>query len=312
MAVKITLLGDMMLGRSFDEIDPLSLIGHHTSHEVWSQHVQEIMADTLLIGNLETSITDSKDKYPDKAFNFKISPTIFPHLLPQGIGGMAVNLANNHVFDYKDQGLRDTLDTLNKLGIAHVGAGLTKDEARKPTIFKYNDFTIGLIGIADHPLEWVDKINYLDIENGTPETWQSQLDIVEATAAAVDIVIVYLHYGPNWRRNPTPKFEMFNRLLIDSGATIVVGTSPHHLQKVESYKHGIIFYSLGDAIDDYAINDEYRNDLTVITQLQFTHVDSKITLDVEMWPAKIHNMSLDLLNADTSEYNLVRTMLGLK
>ncbi len=47
-----------------------------------------------------------------------------------------VNLANNHVLDYRQKGLLDTVAALDRAGIEHVGAGRDAASARRPVIFE--------------------------------------------------------------------------------------------------------------------------------------------------------------------------------
>lgn len=298
----ITFTGDMMLGRTFDK-NPIY---------PWSQGVLEILNNTLLCTNLETTITTATEKYPDKTFNFKVAPSNFEKLLPTSNTPMVVNLANNHILDYKEIGLIETVETLDKLGIAHTGAGRSLEEAEQPVIVKYNGLSVGMLGFADHYVEWAATknkpgINFVDIKSFG---WERALKLVERIAKKVNVMIVYLHYGSNWAEQPLDAFVQFNRALIDHGTTIVAGTSPHHLQHIESYKNGIIFYSLGGIIDDYAIDKYYRNDLTILAQVIFDN-KGKIAR-AQAYPAKIESQRLRLLKSKEDDYGWVAKRIQVK
>ncbi|CAH6418180.1 Poly-gamma-glutamate capsule biosynthesis protein CapA [uncultured virus] len=297
----ITFTGDMMLGRSFDAKPVYP----------WSQDVLDVLNGTLLCTNLETAVTTATTKYPGKAFNFKVAPSTFASLLPKDVA-MAVNLANNHVLDYKEAGMIETLKTLDELGIPHTGAGASIDKAREPAIFKYGDLTVGMLGFADHYAEWAATetkagISYLDI-GAEGKAQEEALDLVASTAKRVDVLIVYLHYGPNWAPSPSDAFVKFNHALIDHGAAIVAGTSPHHLQQIEAYGKGMIFFSLGDFIDDYAIDATYRNDLTILAQVTFNTKGGIV--GAAAYPAKIEDMQLRLLQPEEEDYAWVTKRLA--
>jgi hypothetical protein len=78
---------------------------------------------------------------------------------------------------------------------------------------------------------------------------------------AQDITVVSLHWGSNYQWIPSQKFQHFAHDLMDLGVDIIHGHSSHHIQGIEIYKGKPIFYGLGDFIDDYAVDEVYRNDL---------------------------------------------------
>src|SRR5207244_3260605 len=105
-------------------------------------------------------------------------------------------------------------------------------------------------------------ISYVDVAGGAA-AWAPFLESVRETAGASDVLVVYLHVGSNYQPVVPASTIAFARAIADAGATIVAVTSPHHLQHVERYsprarsdhsryaRSALIFYSLGDAIDDY-------------------------------------------------------------
>nr|QBK84591.1 MAG: capsule synthesis protein [Pithovirus LCDPAC01] len=98
---------------------------------------------------------------------------------------------------------------------------------------------------------------------------------------------------PNYVDNISPSIKKFYRGLIDNGVDIVHGHSPHHVLQVEIYKEGVIMYSCGDFIDDYAINDRYRNDLGFIADITPN--------EVTIYPTRISNMTVNFAIGEDSE-----------
>jgi len=99
-------------------------------------------ADLRLV-NLECALTE-RGKKVKKNFNFRGRPELVDILRAGGVD--AVSCANNHARDYGDQGVKDTIATLDKAGIAHFGSGKNLEAARKPLILERNGLKIGFLG----------------------------------------------------------------------------------------------------------------------------------------------------------------------
>jgi poly-gamma-glutamate synthesis protein (capsule biosynthesis protein) len=74
---------------------------------------------------------------------------------------------------------------------------------------------------------------------------------------AADIVVVSVHSHEPGNRDDEPAafVQRFAKLAIDRGASVVVGHGPHRLRGIETYKGGVIFYSLGNFAFEYAALD---------------------------------------------------------
>jgi poly-gamma-glutamate synthesis protein (capsule biosynthesis protein) len=59
---------------------------------------------------------------------------------------------------------------------------------------------------------------------------QLQQQLAAAQASGPDIVVVMMHWGPNWRWTPDQHLRKLGRAFLEAGADIVFGTSPHHIQ----------------------------------------------------------------------------------
>jgi poly-gamma-glutamate synthesis protein (capsule biosynthesis protein) len=66
------------------------------------------------------------------------------------------------------------------------------------------------------------------------------------------------------RQRPTKAFKEFAHATIDAGADIFHGHSAHIFQGIEIYKGKLIMYDTGDFVDDYAVDEELRNDQTFL------------------------------------------------
>lgn len=88
---------------------------------------------------------------------------------------------------------------------------------------------------------------------------------------------------PNYVSFIPEQYVKLGHDIINAGVDIIHGHSPHHLLPIEYYNKGIIFYSLGDFIDDYAVNKNYRNDLSMIAKV----IIEKSSIKIKIMPTKI-------------------------
>ncbi len=197
--------------------------------------------DTATFINLEGTFTD----YPyaeDKMFAFK-GPKDYINILTQGSVEFA-GVANNHTYDYGQQGYQDTIALLKEHGIAY-------GESKKTTIFEVADgLKIGVYSVA-----------------GAYNTVGLAENIKALKKAGADIIIACMHWGEEYYYVPNLDQVTIARAAINAGADIVYGHHPHVLQKIEEYKDGIIFYSLGNF--SFGGNSSPADKDTAILQQEF-------------------------------------------
>jgi poly-gamma-glutamate capsule biosynthesis protein CapA/YwtB (metallophosphatase superfamily) len=114
-------------------------------------------------------------------------------------------------------------------------------------------------------------------------------EAITAARAQADLVIFSIHWGPNMREHPPDAFQHFAHRVIDSGATIFWGHSAHILQGVEFRDRAEILYDTGDFIDDYAVDQDLRNDLGALFVVDvFRHE----LAGVSILPVRIDHMTV--------------------
>lgn len=144
--VTIGLTGDVMIGRNVDRV-----IADKGYAWPWGNVLPYLKSTDANIINLETTLTRS-NRPVYKMFNFKASPDKVNTLSEANI--TAVNLANNHILDFSQEGLIETIHTLHAAQIQYAGAGLNSVEASKPVLLNYYNIRIGLIGFTDNEANW--------------------------------------------------------------------------------------------------------------------------------------------------------------
>jgi poly-gamma-glutamate synthesis protein (capsule biosynthesis protein) len=154
----------------------------------------------------------------------------------------AVVLANNHMLDYGQKALLNTMEVFDGAGIRYVGVGKDIDDAIKPMIVEANGVKIGICAFVEQEFSCATEHSF-----GTaPLDPITVAGLVKNLKSVVDFVVVYAHGGNEYYPVPSPRIKKWYRFFIDSGANVVVGTHPHTIQGIEIYKGSPIIYSLGN------------------------------------------------------------------
>lgn len=306
--IKINLIGDMQIGRSFNHT-----FKQNPNFNIWGNTLDILQKSNFVLGNLETTITDSNKKFPNKTFNFKLSPKYKNTLHKPNI--KHVNIANNHILDYSLEGMLDTIKNLNELNIANTGAGLNPKEASKYVIHNVKGVRIGVISYADHYENWSARnnkpgINYIDLNDDNVDV----LNYIKEIKKSVDILIFSIHHGSNYVDVIPENTVKFFHKLIEYGVDIIHGHSAHHVLPIEKIGDKYILYSMGDFIDDYAVDPIYRNDLSFIAELYILNgkleslkiIPTKITIKYEN---DILMPQVNLIDIDDPDYSFVMDKL---
>jgi poly-gamma-glutamate capsule biosynthesis protein CapA/YwtB (metallophosphatase superfamily) len=195
----------------------------------------------LAMVNLESTLTTAETPL-DKSFNFKADPAAVELLTEGGVD--VVTLANNHAMDYQGEGLAETLKTLEKSGIHHLGAGMDLAQARKPKIIDVKGQRVAYLGYYGADLH-----SATPEEAGTNPALNERIaEDIKAIRDQVDWVVINYHWGEELAEQPADWQRELARFSIDHGADVIVGHHPHVLQGAEIYKGRPIAYSLGNFI----------------------------------------------------------------
>jgi len=228
-----------------------------------------VAPDVRLI-NLETSVTVSGDFAPGKAVHYRMNPANVACLTVARPDVCA--LANNHVLDFGPNGLAETLATLARAGLRPAGAGRDAAGAQRAAVVSLpggGRVIITACGAASSgiPRAWAagagrPGVDLLPRLSG-PVAGQAARR-AQAGRSPGDLVVMSLHWGPNWGYEVGRDEVAFAHRLVDDGVDLVHGHSSHHPRPVEVYRGKLILYGCGDFIDDYegiTGYEEYRDDL---------------------------------------------------
>ncbi len=207
----------------------------------------------VVFGNLETTLAGKEFKYTGYPL-FNAPEQLAANLKEAGF--TILSTANNHSLDRKAAGVERTLEHLDRVGLAHVGTARTAAE-RDRLVFQevrgiklaFLAYTYGTNGIPvpkDRPY----LVNLIDLP-------RMVADIQAARAAGADMVVVSLHIGNEYQREPNPYQRMVVEELFRAGAGIVLGSHPHVLQPMEwrqvlqedgSAEDRFVVFSLGNFV----------------------------------------------------------------
>jgi poly-gamma-glutamate synthesis protein (capsule biosynthesis protein) len=255
----------------------------------------------LRIINLETCVTRSPDPQP-KAINYKMSPENFPCIAAGGTNCCV--LANNHVLDWGEAGLLETMQMIEGAGIATVGAGRNLDEAAKPAVLALpNGGRVLVFGFAcmssGVPRGWRARPDGPGVNLLSDLSERTTRDVATSTAAAKrpgDVVVASVHWGGNWGYGFPTHQVSFAHHLIDQGCVdIVHGHSSHHPKAIEVYRGRLILYGCGDFLNDYegiSGYEDYRDDLAIM-YLPAIHTGDGTLAGLTMVPFQIRNFRLN-------------------
>jgi poly-gamma-glutamate capsule biosynthesis protein CapA/YwtB (metallophosphatase superfamily) len=284
MTLKINIFGDLCLYG----IDPLNFR--------FGDDIKGLMNGALNIGNLECPITEASTKKKLQTVNFKVSPDYLNIIEDFQV----VSLCNNHIADYLDQGIQDTIRNVEKKGIRWFGVGKNYDEALNPCVLECQGHKIAIFGSSRFA-------NF-----GKGHVWGTAVEKIGKLKKLIKdlkqqgyFVIPYFHWGYEYVRIPSPRERKIAKACIDAGADIVIGAHPHVFQAYEVYKGKHIFYSLGNAI---FLAENFNNGMAMIMNdprlfnsfaVSITLNDEKYTVETKGY--QLSDTGLRLLNREEEQ-----------
>ncbi|NHN79756.1 CapA family protein [Azotobacter chroococcum] len=326
-STRLFLAGDLMTARGIDRILPHP--GDPLLHEAYARYADDYVelaerrngpiprpADFAYVWgvalgelerrrpevrlvNLETAVTARGWPVP-KGINYRMNPANLPVLAAAGIDCCV--LANNHVLDWGEEGLLDTLQSLDAGGLHHAGAGTDGQKAEAPAILPLADGGRLLVfafagpdcGVPSHWAAGEQLPGVARLEDLSAETLQRVAQRIRAARRPDDRVVVALHWGGNWGFTVPAEQQRFAHALIDeAGVDLLHGHSSHHVKGIEVYRQRLILYGCGDLLDDYEGIDDHdlwRGDLGF---LYFAELDADGRLQaLELVPTRQWRFSL--------------------
>ncbi|MCA9693688.1 MAG: CapA family protein [Nannocystaceae bacterium] len=241
-AIELTFVGDVIYGRYRpDGYDPIPDPGERPFDEIAAQ----LKAD-VIVGNLETPVVrELPVKSPiGSRYSFGAPPEMAKILADAGF--TAVSLANNHYFDQRQKGQRETPAILREHGIVPLGASVEEGDVFRVESVEKAGWRLGFLAITARvnapQRDDAPKVPYLFTRDFT----ETLAPVLTAARADHDALIVVVHWGDEYADAPARVQRNEAHALIDAGADMVIGHHPHVLQGIERHGEGLVAYSLGN------------------------------------------------------------------
>lgn len=201
--------------------------------------------------NLECPIVDTATPIKKQGPNLKAPLKVIDFIKYCGFKG--VTLANNHFYDFGDEGVANTIKACKEYGLDNVGGGVDLQASKKVLYKKLKGKIIAFINVCEYEFSIATKksagSNPIDLIN-------NYYDIKNAKSKA-DFVVVIIHGGHEHYNLPSPRMQDTYRFFIETGADAVVNHHQHCYSGYEFYKGKPIVYGLGNFYFDHP---DKRND----------------------------------------------------
>ncbi len=228
-------VGDVMLDRGV-----WRLIEANGPQSILAKVRDELRSADITFANLECPLATSGPHAPRDCI-FRADPRSVDVLLDGGVD--VVSIANNHSLDAGKSGLFETMDVLDRSGVAYCGAARERESAWKPCLFEVNGVILGFIACTDLSFE---HGSWCKVDQGLEEFPGR----VHAASEDCDLLIVSVHWGNEYQKVPTQRQRAVAHAAVEAGADLVIGHHPHTLQGIGEHKGAPILYSTGNFVFD--------------------------------------------------------------
>jgi len=277
---RVLAVGDIMLTGSAKPL--LQAKGY--DHPFKDKNLAKLISSAdVAFANLEYPITLKGTRYTDKEYTFRGDPESLHAIRKAGFD--LLSLANNHIMDYGEKGLRDTIRQCRKNRIVITGAGADLQSASSLAVIKRRGVRYGLLAYS---LTFPEEFWATPDKPGTahPDWAQVGNDIRDARSR-VDILMVSFHWGEELKSDPKKYQVDFAHHAINSGADVVLGHHPHIPQPIEIFKGRPIFYSLGN----YAFGAISNN--ATFSFAAATRFKDNVPVQVILYPLNVNNQEVE-------------------
>jgi len=255
MSLRVLFVADIMLDRN------VARTAEEEGAGVLFAGVMSLFADAdVRIGNLEGTITNNPSiaRRDNKILRFTFEPAMAAEILTP-LRFDALSLANNHALDFYAAGYTATRERLEALGVKPFGHPLNV-AGTLSTVIEAEGKTLCLVGY--HSLFDADTASVVaEIQALRPNCWR---------------LVVLPHWGEEYIPTSNTTQQEAAHAFVDAGADLVVGSHPHVVQEVETYKGKAIFYSLGNFMFDQNFSWETMHGLAVV--VDFREAETRFTL----------------------------------
>lgn len=281
--ITLTAIGDVMCHESNYKAAYNSKTKEYDFEPSFKNISHYIINSDIAIGNLETTFAGEEKGYSGyPLFN---SPKELGMAL-KNIGIDILSTANNHCMDKGEKGAINTLDTLDEIGISHIGTNRSKEEQDTVLIKEVKGIKIAFLSFTygTNGVEIPSSKKYL--VNITSESLILE-QIKLAKKQSPDVICVSMHWGTEYSQKQNKNQEKWADFLFENGVDIIIGNHAHVIQPMEkrkikldggTEKDGFVAYALGNFISNQYMENTQS---TVILNIKITKngESGKISID---------------------------------
>ena len=199
-----------------------------------------------------------------------------------------VSLANNHTMDRGVTAIQNSCDYWKTKDVLTAGSYCSAEDAEeikikeksgiKYTLLAYTYGTNGITVPSDKPY----LVNLYSDELAKAD--------IEKVRDKVDLLIVSMHWGTEYRSEPTDEQKREAEYLSNLGVDIIIGTHPHVIEPITYINDTLVIYSLGNFISAQSTNNDYNTMVELMTSVDVV----KTTKDGKS-EIKLENLNNELL-----------------
>lgn len=199
-----------------------------------------------------------------------------------------VSLANNHTMDRGVTAIQNSCDYWKTKDVLAAGSYCSAEDAEEIKIKEKN-------GIKYTMLAYTYGTNGITVPSDKPYLVNLYSDElakadIEKVRDKVDLLIVSMHWGTEYRSEPTDEQKREAEYLSNLGVDIIIGTHPHVIEPITYINDTLVIYSLGNFISAQSTNNDYNTMVELMTSVDVV----KTTKDGQS-EIKLENLNNELL-----------------
>lgn len=275
--IRVSAVGDILVHKALYE----NVIRHpQRFRALWQDQIAHFQAADFMVGNLEGPVAPGVIRggkaVPDVGFIYDdrvYSGTNFvfnyhPHLLTdlRSSGFDFVSMANNHTMDRGPLGVDRTIEQLERAGLQY--AGVRPQGSTQPTsqIAFVKGAKLGLVSCTESTNGIRDPRRQVTLCKSA-----EVIQMIRELKGRTDAVIVFPHWGDEYKLQPHSRQRQMARTWVEAGATLILGNHPHVLQTVEWMANdkgssALVVYSLGNFV---AAQGAFEKRMSAIAHVDF-------------------------------------------
>lgn len=242
--------------------------GSYSFDEIFGQIGPYLQRADYAVANLEVPLGGTE------AGKYRGYPTFnCPDSIAEAAKGAGFDMlltANNHAYDTGAGGMRRTQEVLKSLGLDYTGTRLAEGD-KNYLVREIGGITFGLVNytyetprqngrktlngilLSEQAAPLINSFDYNALDDFYGRIGE---DISSMENEGAEAVVVYIHWGDEYKLSPNEYQKKIAQKLCDSGVDLIVGGHPHVVEPVEtlrsdiSGKQTLCVYSLGNAVSN--------------------------------------------------------------